>query len=715
MRSAAPSGGLSISCLSRARIQPKLTVNQPGDSFEREADRVAETVMRMPFGAPTLQRKCACGGSGDDCETCKKEREGPLQRAASGPETPPEAPPIVHNVLRASGHPLDPEARAFFEPRFGFDLGHVRVHAGKEAALSARAVNARAYTVGRDVVFGPQQYAPQTSAGRLLLAHELTHVAQQAARPALSAGVVRRAPPPTPTPLPATVPVPGATDFLITRTRGSTASQIFFERNSAAFTPSATTQIAAVKSSAPASVSLFGFSSADETATIAQSRVDAVKTALTAAPDAVTVSATSASPSAQLGQADFPSVRKVEIVLPGAAPASVNCQQKDAAGHLVHPPKQPCATMDPATDSAFKAALIIAKNAMSRATASVAGAPNAFDAPIIDQFFGNHDPGTLTTLKTNLGNLETHVKNLDASTSCGGQCDSGGCDSGPIAYNHGEDAASTMTLCVPVFKSLSTDNDRARNLIHESAHGTTPLGGAAAPTKGTADVAYRHERMLFELSTADRLRNSDSYALFALFLRERQIAKDPTKVPAGISTPATDAITGFSAGELPAVKLAVAKLEKRLTWSVDWMGQLYGQIVKIRDGSLTWAASWAENLMKEASTRFPLTAPPAVPSLTDQTREASILERYRRMHAAVKRNLKIDHMAAGVVSWGAAAAAAPLIAADSVQIGPDFFKATPDDQISLLLESLAGVTKDVEPAFVPAYVSLAKWIHDQNP
>ena len=77
--------------------------------------------------------------------------------------------------------------------------------------------------------------------------------------------------------------------------------------------------------------------------------------------------------------------------------------------------------------------------------------------------------------------------------------------------------------------------------------------------------------------------------------------------------------------------------------------------------------------MKETAKRFPLSPPsPATPpTITDQTREAGILDRYVRMHAAVKRDLKITHMAAGVVSWGAAVVGAPLIAADTLQIGVD--------------------------------------------
>jgi hypothetical protein len=82
-------------------------------------------------------------------------------------------------VLRSPGQPLDPATRAYFEPRFGRDLGAVRVHVDGRAAESARAVGALAYTVGRDVVFGAGQHAPGSYAGQRLLAHELVHVVQQ--------------------------------------------------------------------------------------------------------------------------------------------------------------------------------------------------------------------------------------------------------------------------------------------------------------------------------------------------------------------------------------------------------------------------------------------------------------------------------------------------------------------------------------------------------
>jgi hypothetical protein len=131
-----------------------------------------------------LQRKCGCSGSAASggCEKCS-EKNLAVQRSTQNSERETQnagaVPPIVSEVLRSPGQPLDRQTRAFFEPRFGHDFSRVRVHADANAAASAAAVNALAYTVGRDVAFGAGQYAPETSAGRKLLAHELTHVVQQ--------------------------------------------------------------------------------------------------------------------------------------------------------------------------------------------------------------------------------------------------------------------------------------------------------------------------------------------------------------------------------------------------------------------------------------------------------------------------------------------------------------------------------------------------------
>jgi hypothetical protein len=135
---------------------------------------------RCPFAparsASLLRRQCACGGT---CAACRDRDASAIQRTAAKTDAPAVAPPIVSEVLRSPGEPLDEATRAFAEPRFGADFSAVRVHTDAKAAQSAQAVNALAYTVGRDIVFAPMRYTFATAAGRKLLAHELTHVVQQ--------------------------------------------------------------------------------------------------------------------------------------------------------------------------------------------------------------------------------------------------------------------------------------------------------------------------------------------------------------------------------------------------------------------------------------------------------------------------------------------------------------------------------------------------------
>ena len=139
-----------------------------------------------PAKGPVLQRKCACGThtiGGTECDSCRKEKDpragSILQRMSSDNGSIADVPPVVHEVLNSSGQPLDPATRNFFEPRFGRDFSHVRVHADALAAQSAQSVSALAYTVGNHIVFGPGRYDSQSPAGRKLLAHELTHTIQQ--------------------------------------------------------------------------------------------------------------------------------------------------------------------------------------------------------------------------------------------------------------------------------------------------------------------------------------------------------------------------------------------------------------------------------------------------------------------------------------------------------------------------------------------------------
>lgn len=239
-------------------VQAKLAVSQPGDPDEREADAVAQRVMegtaqpaasvstsggdgegvrpstpggaaRAPStavsrkeleedGAPgepvhvgaaravAVQRKCeTCGGelAQPKCEECEGEVRRKAEGGASGGNGLPARGATESSIVRGGGQPLPAPARNFYESRFGHDFSQVRVHTGARAERSAKELGARAYTVGRDVVFGAGEFEPATRGGGLLLAHELAHVVQQGGGSrgeGAAQTIVRREPLPNQTP-----------------------------------------------------------------------------------------------------------------------------------------------------------------------------------------------------------------------------------------------------------------------------------------------------------------------------------------------------------------------------------------------------------------------------------------------------------------------------------------------------------------------------------
>ena len=252
-------GGGCPRCKGDPGIQTKLRISEPGDEYEREADRVADQVLGMPEPAvrglidnedeeeeliqtkplitplaqrqigeeqqellqaksiddqtsPLVQRHDEEATQGNFIQRCQngqlcalcmrgecshhgrvkspaevlqrqsvEEEEETIQTKDVSGGSPQFTPTLGSQVdaLRGSWQPLPESVRAFFAPRFGYDFSKVRVRADEKAAESAQALNALAYTVGQNVVFGAGLYAPQTKAGRRLLAHELTHTIQQ--------------------------------------------------------------------------------------------------------------------------------------------------------------------------------------------------------------------------------------------------------------------------------------------------------------------------------------------------------------------------------------------------------------------------------------------------------------------------------------------------------------------------------------------------------
>ena len=119
------------------RLQAKLTIGQPNDKYEQEADRVADEVMRMP--EPEVQRQA------ED----KEAEEESIQTKQVSANTSTVTPNLASRIqsLKGGGQPLPRSVRAFFEPRFGYDFSQVRVHTNSKSAESARVLNARSFTV----------------------------------------------------------------------------------------------------------------------------------------------------------------------------------------------------------------------------------------------------------------------------------------------------------------------------------------------------------------------------------------------------------------------------------------------------------------------------------------------------------------------------------------------------------------------------------------
>ena len=149
LTSACACGGGCPRCKNSHNLQTKLQFNQPGDKYEREANLIAQRFMRMPVPQNTEQ-----------------VLEQPINDSTTA-------------MFGGRGRQLPGSVRTYFEPRFGYDFGHVRVHTGAEVDETAHQLNARAFTIGRDIAFGDGQYNPHTSVGKNLLGHELTHVVQQ--------------------------------------------------------------------------------------------------------------------------------------------------------------------------------------------------------------------------------------------------------------------------------------------------------------------------------------------------------------------------------------------------------------------------------------------------------------------------------------------------------------------------------------------------------
>ena len=692
----------------RPIIQPKLTINQPNDVYEQEADAMAERVMRMtdssfnPHGffqpsVSSIQRKCDHCEEEEKklqrkCEHCEEE-EKKLQRKEDNSEVLTETSSAENYIkgIRGKGSPLTAGERKFFQPRFGYDFSQVQLHTDAEANKSAKEINALAYTYENNIVFGPGQYKSGGDSGKLLMAHELTHVVQQ------NTGTIRRA----------------AFDYEINELPADAAgdaSRIFFERGSTAIPASESSKITALATPASRNLTLHGFESEETAAatraTTVNTRLNEVETALVNAGHTAT-RARVAHPDEGVGDIEYRNRRSVEV-LPTpigllSAPTSVNPCGVAGSENMQGAELTACET------SFTEALSTLTPNALdivNSAEKDIVTTPTVAATAIVNQFFQGVPRAAVNK---NIKAIAKQVRQLPARHRCHTGCD-GGC--GRPAYNTGTGLGASgamMTIC-PDFVSASLDF-RVEVLIHESSH--------ANPRESIKDIAYSNTRLIPFLLPADARRNTDSYVLLM------RLVHTAGSMQVGPSSP--DVLTGMTAtgagSDTEISQRAIAWLESWLNYGDFDTEILYSTIVaSIAAGR--WVTTGPHEFNIETMHRL---ARIFTPDLTDPGRDgrrrrgapteqdkvhiAAIHDRFDQMYSVVNQSvLNITRApVGGTESWGSLAGIPHL--SQNVTVLPSFFTLSPVDQVKKLVSLMMRARTDVSAAFEPKYVDALDKIH----
>ena len=622
-----------------------------------------------PLGLPPLKKK----------EDLLLMRKSPNESLAA----PATVPLIVDEVLRSSGEPLEAGTRRFFEERFGYDFGVVRVHRDARAAESARSVHAQAYTVGHDIVFDSGGFAPQTKTGSRLLAHELTHVVQQNATPS----ALQRAVQPG-------LEVTGRE----TGTGEAGSWNVFFDRNDTTLDSDGELAVLFAgggKDGNKKNFDLHGHISEDEAPTPADGKKLANERIKTVDAELKSVGHKGKrhrkpKPDVGDGRLDYRNVRSVEIAPAGKKSTTLNCKTTAATG--------PCSSE---VKKKFGDTRKQAQGLIDKARGLLTSGTDAATNDLRDEFFGGaggKGSGAAVTkvLDDNLGKIKSQM-DLNAKAKhhrCGTLCD-GACTIA-IAYNEDVGNDSVLTLCPGFVKRDPVD--RTRNFIHETAHGTPGLG-LAGKTAGTTDLAYRFERRLPRLTPDQALQNSDSYALFVMLAAEPAFTRPKRPVDK----------LGVKSKEKPGVEDVLALLSDWVKWSNQETTNTYATIVESR-AKKKWKNSYYEETMKLIATQFGLTKPPKLPTDDERFAVAGIVDRYETISNAVRKNLDVQRdPKTKTTTWSKGPG-------NSIQLGNDFFALkTVPERTRLLMGALVDQVSTILPAHRKKFVDLAEQIGARNP
>ncbi|HEV7745427.1 MAG TPA: DUF4157 domain-containing protein [Pyrinomonadaceae bacterium] len=682
--------------LNAAAIQTKLSISQPDDPYEQEADRVADRVMRMAtppsgaqspppqsgniklsyptFGSREVQRKC------DHCE--EEEEEKKLQRteASRHSDTASNPPPSVDQTLSSTGQPLDSNTRAFFGPRFGRDFSDVRVHDDASADASARSVNALAFTVGHHVAFRGGQYSPNTQGGQRLLAHELAHVVQQN-----GAGLQIQRTGPAPS-------TAAGSDFDVVGKPDETASdlnRIHFDKDSAVVDSDEETKLAAFSTD---DVNLNAHQSEDEAAGTAGKRGAAVKKAFVdAGHDAAKLHVVDKGVESQI---DYRAARIVEIVKVGMAALKSHCPVAPKLSDMA----VACASVG--RSAPFNAGLAAARAAIKKSrellkTDVGKGTPSAATLDVVKNKFAK--PSNADKVRNKLGEIDNFLKNLRPITECHNDCDP---SCGTSAY--WDPNRLRMVLC-PDFDGLGAE-DQAGTVMHEATHGV--------PTIKSDDLGYASDRMINFLDEAHAFKNTDSYTTLVQELAGLSTFAD--KVPADtFSSFGTRTIGGVAVAEKDLVQKAEALAEKWCIWAYQDLEFLYSGLTDAVAAGTVLIVIVQKEVMTSLHNHFALTDVATKPTMADKTAVAALRDKFLRFGISTfNQALAVKSVSGGAsTAWGASTPAIPggqFVVPPNLDIGDDFWAVGTDvERAKLLVAALARATKDATAAKASAYAEFA--------
>jgi len=470
-------------------------------------------------------------------------------------------------------------------------------------------------------------------------------------------------------------------DFEVTgesQSAATTPMSIFFDKDSATVSPTEDKKFATLSWMPLPLVTLKGFSSEEETGrpALVNQRLDAVEAKLKASSIFGSIAGSPIKTpdlAAGAGKLDYRSVRRVEILVAGAASGVANC----SAGADIDPGPPPNVFT-----TGFDAATT---NLLPKAMTALA-TPNAAPAKDALKLFGG--PSKAPQVLAGLGLIAAHFPNMLPhiplnDKTAGGHRVINDCEGDVLAYNQGSGPTARMTVG-PRYTATADPIERGLTLIHEGSHGATGLL--------TGDKAYRWQRLLEFLPPSEALKNADSYTQFVRLIND----------PSAVGSERKDDVTAMPAAKRKAVLEAVAWLEQWLVQSRLEVRSLYSA-ANTANKAGAWHADdewYRDNTMQHVSDRFALTAPPGVPTADDKASIAGIFDRLMQLRFALT-GKDLDLQPGSPNLWESGPGA-------KVTLSPAFLAAAKKAKVNNLLGLIVEAATFIESGRKASYVSLVK-------